>query len=981
MCDDADAPFDISGGDASAVERLPAEATCADEENNTNIVEEDAACQQNFNIEQAAMAVAGSDSGVEVAPGEYASSGAPEPLSCASSLISCGSGCDDSFDILSCKNADRLDDFKTNDGTSEGGSESSSITGSGSARVAARRLSGGKKRVAVTEPGKSPRNKPSPAPRPTQGRAPSLATRERARSREKSAPGEKPPPPTGPKPIVPPRNRPRTTPDSLALICRESPSVKVKSTKTSSVRCRTPGASSPVTNNPITSRLVLDSSKSRMTPDSKAAYDKYATLPRRKRENSPELSVFKKEKNSQSSIENVLNKCSSIFKRSVARDRDSPPLKSLPPYPKGKHAGKIRIYHETSVQTVLCGGDVENALAGIGIKEIRTDLVLVKKVHQSVQVDTRNRELEKLEAKVRTLTETNSKLQSHCKEQADKLVAIENRLEEERADKIAAQEELQKNTQRVLSMLGGNDSEPCGDSLMLLESQLQTSANIVVKQQEEINKLHNICRGLQQELNRNVKAFRSLESHLEETEQEANELQEFLQAEKSTLQEALREGEEMTAKLNREVVRSRRECRLLVRISEQRRHEVLAARARLAVSRPSQTTPSALPQLAQRLQSLLQTLIQTYSISPDDLEEVIFHNEAFSRSGSSEACSPGSPIPRSQPATSLPGPTVPFQSSRFSDDENSADLLDSETEPCLMMENVLEDVALQDTYSHNFVSSGLSIMSCPNTEPQNIQEDAPLTCPILGDGQINGTRFLHNGNKEDSFSSLHNITTFSGDELSPAIPDEKPISESSYYPDIDTFDLLNMGYSEHDSLQNLSQAILNRQQSEAECSMSEDALNKDADAYANMSNSVVDQVIVVDNLISKLLKTLRIVQSLHDSNGQTHKNAKDKLNNICEEVISDSRRRKCFKSDASHNLNGSSKSAENICESRKVCQYEKQWSEEHGVDDKWCHKNYASDSQLTSQMYDTEEPDSPHHGLSALADCNVSSPQPIDSAA
>lgn len=123
-----------------------------------------------------------------------------------------------------------------------------------------------------------------------------------------------------------------------------------------------------------------------------------------------------------------------------------------------------------------------------------------------------------------------------------------------------------------------------------------------------------------QELNKNAKAFRSLESHLEETEQESNELQEFLQAEKGTLQEALRESEEMTAKLQREVSRSRRECRLLVRISEQRRHEVLAARARLAVSRPSQTTPTALPQLAQRLQSLLQTLIQTYSISPDDLE-------------------------------------------------------------------------------------------------------------------------------------------------------------------------------------------------------------------------------------------------------------------------------------------------------------------------------------------------------------------------
>lgn len=124
-------------------------------------------------------------------------------------------------------------------------------------------------------------------------------------------------------------------------------------------------------------------------------------------------------------------------------------------------------------------------------------------------------------------------------------------------------------------------------------------------------------------MNRTVKAYRSLESHLEETEQESNELQEFLQAEKTTLQDALKESEETTLRLQREVMRSRRECRLLVRLSEQRRHEILAARAKLAVTRPAQAAPIALPTLAQRLQNLLHTLIVTYSISPDDLEVML----------------------------------------------------------------------------------------------------------------------------------------------------------------------------------------------------------------------------------------------------------------------------------------------------------------------------------------------------------------------
>lgn len=50
--------------------------------------------------------------------------------------------------------------------------------------------------------------------------------------------------------------------------------------------------------------------------------------------------------------------------------------------------------------------------------------------------------------------------------------------------------------------------------------------------------------------------------------------------------------------------------------------------------------------------------------------------------------------------------------------ESSSDLLDFETEPCLMMESVLEDVPLPDTYSHNMVSSCDSLrraLSFPET--------------------------------------------------------------------------------------------------------------------------------------------------------------------------------------------------------------------------------------------------------------------------
>lgn len=39
------------------------------------------------------------------------------------------------------------------------------------------------------------------------------------------------------------------------------------------------------------------------------------------------------------------------------------------------------------------------------------------------------------------------------------------------------------------------------------------------------------------------------------------------------------------------------------------------------------------------------------------------------------------------------------------------EMLDFETEPCLMMEHVLEDAVVQDGFSHNMISSGHSLLS------------------------------------------------------------------------------------------------------------------------------------------------------------------------------------------------------------------------------------------------------------------------------
>lgn len=189
-------------------------------------------------VDELVLGAAGSDSGVDGCGRALSSGGGSR--SCASSVVSCGSGC---------------------------GSESSSVAG-----VPPRP----RRHVNVTlaEPQKrTPLSASTPRP-VTAPRGPNLATRERARSREKPVPPEKP------RPLTPkPRIRPTI---DLPNLVRESPALRAKPTKTSAARCRTPNSPNEDKRWPASNvqRLsnVMDTSATRI------AADKYGTLPRRRRD-------------------------------------------------------------------------------------------------------------------------------------------------------------------------------------------------------------------------------------------------------------------------------------------------------------------------------------------------------------------------------------------------------------------------------------------------------------------------------------------------------------------------------------------------------------------------------------------------------------------------------------------------------------------------------------------------------------------------
>uniref|UniRef100_A0A182JXL7 Uncharacterized protein n=1 Tax=Anopheles christyi TaxID=43041 RepID=A0A182JXL7_9DIPT len=655
-------------------------------------------------------------------------------MSCNSSMISYSS---DIYDKTG--NTVLCGRLSTDYCASEGGSESSSVTGG---PVSSLRKAGGtiKKKVAVKEPpsNRSPRKSTesvsssgrssSRSRGSSLGRSVSLnlktipasaanvaaaaAARERARSRDKSASsstgvaaGSLPPSSmsssmnrilqTPTKPMPPPR-RP-LKPDSLPTGVKESPSgQRATVSRTPSItRGRTPlgtptddgrwpsvGGKSGVScsGGNTTPRSIRASSvapdgamsiKTRIGPLSldggkgatgspmslPSGVDKFATLPRRRKERSAEdLKVGAAggsgSRSNSVTRDQVSNRMAmSLFKKlppnSKATEQSPSSKLSATSHPRlaaatKKLIHKTKIYHETSVQTAITCKDVEDAFGG-NARNVRIDAA--EMVSKQTQSDIRDKEMERLEEKLKKVTGEYTSLMSKLSDKSQLVTSLEQKLLVEREEKLTAQKELQNNTERVLGMLesmqaipNNGDSGEC-DSLLMLESQLQLSGNVLEKKQEEIIRLQTICRALQMDMERSLKNQEELLRQKTELEEESSEMQDFLQVEKQSCMDALKEAEQEVSMLRQSLLmkegnieRQQEECRHLVRIAEQRRQEYLGMQAKYnalesrskdillqqgaAVSGAS----VALSGLGSRLDNLVEQLIASYNISEQDLE-------------------------------------------------------------------------------------------------------------------------------------------------------------------------------------------------------------------------------------------------------------------------------------------------------------------------------------------------------------------------
>lgn len=506
--------------------------------------------------------------------------------SCNSSLLSvCSDSMEDKPTIVHGK--------VSNDCTSENGSESSSVSGDKHRQ----KPNSVKKRVALAEP------KPVKllgASDPVRSRlraislnrerfsigAPNLTTTERARARSR----EKQLTPNGSSKRSPSSpNKKVTKPNTLSLNGTESAPKTTIRRAVSMCRRTTPngtpytedGRWPSIVHKPSAKvqrheslvirtkvgQLVLDSGKTQ-TPD------RYTTLPRRKRANSEEdLSEWRSYRSTSSTRQDRMT-ASTIVRRPSTRESPN----KFNHHPLSARKTKTIIYHEALVQTVLTSQDIDDAFPG-HVKKIPINAVT--KVNRDCQVDLRDKHIEKLEEQIRSLTADNVSLKKNLMERSQLFAAMEHQLKRERDEKTA----VKQNTERFLDMLRSVNGvqttiEPDAncDSLSMLESQIQLSGHAMEVKQCEIDKLREFCKKLQAEMSLSMQVQQTMLEERNNFEKETNELQDFLQDEKTAIVEALKEAEAeidqhrcAAEQQNKEIERLQDECRHLVRICEQRR--------------------------------------------------------------------------------------------------------------------------------------------------------------------------------------------------------------------------------------------------------------------------------------------------------------------------------------------------------------------------------------------------------------------------
>ncbi|XP_063699095.1 myosin-11 [Culicoides brevitarsis] len=605
---------------------------------------------------------------------------------------------------------------------------------------------------------------------------------------------------------------------------QETPSRMSTLTRTTSMNracsaVRTPGT--PTTEDGRWPSTIgrTNSRASSVAPVSMSSSAGMSTLPRRRRVDGEERSS--------------ISRSSSISRDPMSISMTGRIPQKAPSFRAGK-SSRTKIYHETGMQTAITGEDLERAVAKGTKLDVDIEKNAVETKTKETQADIRDREMEKLEAKLRDVQRENEiktlRIQE-LEQQVAKDTEIRQLLDKQNQEHSSKLLAIMEPYQTSNSSQSGDETMSYGDILVVLEMQLKSNEKIIRKQQEEVKRLQNTCCALHQDLEKSFAVQQNLVKQKRELEEESTELHEFLQAEKLAFVDALKESENEVSSIRDELTRKttelekqQEEVRHLVRVNEQRRQELIGMQAKLcglenrskdllcqqgtAVSDAS----CALADLSARLENLVESLLKSYEISEQELGE--FAGNDVQMNTESPCVSPTQQRNQSfltavvnaiKSAATSARQSVQSKHTNGNDDKSdSTEMLDSETEPCLMMENVLEDVHVPDSHSQNLVSTSQIMLSHIEMPPDMYRQDDSLN--NLSEAIANRQQL--------ELNELAN-------SIRPAIDDLSPVSNESL--------------------------------------LDQPSISEFCTAHA-----LVDQVLEIDCLVTKLLKVLRIVQMNSD---------------------------------------------------------------------------------------------------------------------
>lgn len=487
-----------------------------------------------------------------------------------------------------------------------------------------------------------------------------------------------------------PSPRPAVPPKPIGL-SRQASSLKAKTPESPAPMRRSPSSVASTGSSPAAKFLASGKQASVIrngkpaTPTKAAAtttppkrMDGYATLGRRPKLSSPVtptgLSAMESSFMASRETKNTADKFATLPRRKPAKDRPALPKPTREPeqprieggatLPRPKKLSsptssamkpRTLIYHEKCAQTELNQQDiVDGQEASIKLRALTRQQNNGEEVRQLermlIQVSVRNEFVAFEMIDQRECRFIQSKEENQL---------LRNELEEEREERQVVQRELERTTQRVAAMLDSMEGverefHSRGDSLLQLETSLQSSTNALCVMQEQLEARDVALNAQRLELDRRLQAEETLLQQLHETEAEGREMMEFLQAEKLALQDAVRDSENEIANLKLQIEESHKqlslkeeECQHLVRLAEQRRHELAAMQAELkgaegrtgsvlmAQGARLSAAALALVKLHSRMDGLLKSLMSSHSLPPGELEALVFTNDAFKDEGSS----------------------------------------------------------------------------------------------------------------------------------------------------------------------------------------------------------------------------------------------------------------------------------------------------------------------------------------------------------